>query len=707
MSKKVEGVTAVVQLAISMLLVFLSYGVISSFRPYADEEDNTLGLLCQVEIFVLLIGAMIANQDPTNGLVDYLMTGLIFIIITWALATEGELLDGWAEYLGYGEEPEVRPSRREFIKPALRAIIDSVLKVIGFFLRGLDKAGGVQDQDEVRQQTRRQRAEKHPELGRRHRISSWKNSNTFKEGEFAGLEEEVDGEGGNHVEKIDRLTRRGGDDEDDNYLSSSALGKGKGKFSGNVDINAFLHPESAGITLTLGDLRRSASKSAQGTAKSLAALMRAIKSSMEASLSEQAANWPLLTPRGQHLTNPYKADISHVEACAMLDESAAEVFEAQHELRGIAFLAGGGATQDAMSSLGVSRPQNAQEWKELVSLSVQTTMATAKSLRVLKRVLASLPVDEDDTDIAGMRAAQLAGAFGGLISELGVSANATATTLRGLLSLAVAAGAAARFAPWHVSPDGDSLSGTDRSPASTPQSSGRGNAKANRPGASGRRLTLDERLAAAQKKQQAGPLVPSFPETLSNPRPLPLERVDTLEERPSWREPGSDRGSEDLSTPAKLRSGSPVGHRSNTHGEDAESEESSKDSPESAKARRARLQQMRSFSTPGLGDILKGQDETTPAESAGKGQDAPTSTPTDLRSSKKASFTMPSDEDFAASKPAPSSHFPRLLKMGSTKDHGKSLPKEQPLAPPMNESPPAPLSSGDKKDKRSRSVLKV
>ena len=150
-----------------------------------------------------------------------------------------------------------------------------------------------------------------------------------------------------------------------------------------------------------------------------------------------------------------------------------------------------------------------------------------------------------------------------------------------------------------------------------------------------------------------------------------------------------------------------MGHRSNTHGEDAESEESSKDSPESAKARRARLQQMRSFSTPGLGDILKGQDETTPAESAGKGQDAPTSTPTDLRSSKKASFTMPSDEDFAASKPAPSSHFPRLLKMGSTKDHGKSLPKEQPLAPPMNESPPAPLSSGDKKDKRSRSVLKV
>ena len=260
-----------------------------------------------------------------------------------------------------------------------------------------------------------------------------------------------------------------------------------------------------------------------------------------------------------------------------------------------------------MSSLGVSRPQNAQEWKELVSLSVQTTMATAKSLRVLKRVLASLPVDEDDTDIAGMRAAQLAGAFGGLISELGVSANATATTLRGLLSLAVAAGAAARFAPWHVSPDGDSLSGTDRSPASTPQSSGRGNAKANRPGASGRRLTLDERLAAAQKKQQAGPLVPSFPETLSNPRPLPLGRVDTLEERPSWREPGSDRGSEDLSTPAKLRSGSPVGHRSNTHGEDAESEESSKDSPESAKARRARLQQMRSFSTPGLGDILKGR----------------------------------------------------------------------------------------------------
>jgi hypothetical protein len=451
-----------------------------------------------------------------------------------------------------------------------------------------------------------------------------------------------------------------------------------------------LHPENAGIQLTLGDLRRSSSKSAQTTAKSLASLMRAIKSSMEASLSSQAAKWPLLTPRGQHLTNPYRSDISQVEARVQLDESASEVFEAQHELRGIAFLAGGGTAQDSVNVSGLARPSNAQEWKELVSLSVNATMTTAKTLRVLKRVLASLPVDEDDTDIAGMRAAQLAGAFGGLISELGVAANATASTLRGLLSLAVAAGASARFAPWYVPPESDAalgLTGTDQSPASTPQSSDRKALKTS-DFTSSRRQSLDARLAAAKRKPAElaeGFHLPSFPTALTKPRELPMPAATTnsshLEERPATGVSARDL-LEETSTPVKLRRISrpsrenPMleddeGDDDEEEGKDGNEAESNKDSPESAKARRARLQQVREFTTPGP----EPERRVTMIE-------AP--------------------EIIPQSKPGSSSQspmFPRVLPgvgRGKTKAANKSW-----------EDPPAPLSSGDKKEKRARGVLKV
>ena len=52
--------------------------------------------------------------------------------------------------------------------------------------------------------------------------------------------------------------------------------------------------------------------------------------------------------------------------------------------------AGGGGAQDPMQISGLGRPQNAQEWKELVQLSVQASMTTATTLRTLLVILTVL-----------------------------------------------------------------------------------------------------------------------------------------------------------------------------------------------------------------------------------------------------------------------------------------------------------------------------
>jgi hypothetical protein len=161
--------------------------------------------------------------------------------------------------------------------------------------------------------------------------------------------------------------------------------------------------------------------------------------------------------------------------------------------------------------------------------------------------------------------------------------------------------------------------------------------------------------------------------------PAATSNFSALEERPTPSASATDF-EEETSTPVKLRR-IPRPSRENPmlrddegddeEGQDGAEAESSKDSPESAKARRARLQQIREFSTPG---------------------------PERERRVKM----IQEPEVIPQSKPSSSSQspmFPRVLPGGGggkTKAANKSW-----------EDPPAPLSSGDKKEKRARSVLKV
>ena len=259
---------------------------------------------------------------------------------------------------------------------------------------------------------------------------------------------------------LDRLTQRDREDSDDDDQEMARVPKGA-KGLVKVDVKTFLNPESAGIKLSLGDLTQSAREASSKTAKSLATLVRAIKQCMEASLASQADNWPLMTPRGQHLTEVYKSEVTYEEAVSQLNNSTKEIFEAYHELRGISFLAGGSAGDVQKNVQGLGRPQNAQEWKLLVATCAQATMSIAKSLRVLKQGLVRLPSDAADIDITGMRASQLEGEFGGVMQEVGVAANSTVLTLRELLSNAVDAGADPRFAPWRQADQETTLEALD------------------------------------------------------------------------------------------------------------------------------------------------------------------------------------------------------------------------------------------------------
>jgi len=745
------------QRAIGMVICFITACILCWFQPYDDPNDTTLALLCQFEVFFCMVTAMVANDAKTSGagdsdLIDYILTLTIGACVGYAMLVEAEIMEGMGEYLfGGGEQPQAR-GKREFIKPILQKSLQLVFDFGKWISKMFDKFNGVKDQAVVREATRRDRAEKHPELAKRHRITSWKQSQTFQQSDFGqaalemeqAAEEGKANEGGGMEAGIGRLSRA---------ITRRTLGDGailegvdlEGKGScANVTIDTILNPHKAGLELTLGDLRKSSSEAAQRTAKSLAALMRATKSNMEASLSSQAALWPLLTPRGQHLTSPYKADVSTEVAREQLDDAASEVFEAQHELRGIAFLAGGGMQNPPINTTGIGHPKNAQEWKELVQLSVQASMTTAASLRTLRRVLSSLPTDQEDADIAGMRAGELATAFDGLISQLGMAAEATAATLRGLLSLSVAAGANPKFAPWYLAPkqelELDMASMTGSSPSSTPQSSARDGASDRKPTGGARRMSLDQRLKAARRRpshaEKSGAItLAGMPSQAQLGKSLPSifglpDDEDSFARPPSQRNSARGRGvgislphaptlpvpqatlehrdfpedmaedSERLSTPVKLRGiqegadedRSPAG--SLTAPSDAD-----KDSPEPAKARRLKRNMTVGFSTPDLLKDDQSDDELTHR----------------LGGIRKASISIAGvhdhDNDEArdpvldypdaslgaeSSKGAASSpKFPKMMRGKSKKGGGEKSP------------PPMPLTSSDKKEKRPRDQKKV
>jgi len=186
------------------------------------------------------------------------------------------------------------------------------------------------------------------------------------------------------------------------------------------------------------------------------------------------------------------------------------VFDAQRELRGIAFLTGAEYQDDAASSGGPKRPENETGWKDLVQSMVKGTMTTAHALRVLQKVLDSSPDESyDSTDALQAMRFPLHQKF---MTELGLSAAAASSSLRNLLSIAVAAGAPPEVAPWSryaqmQSDIGQGVAGGKRreqDEVTESEDSSEASYRPSGPGASGakNRMSLDQRLAQAASSKK-------------------------------------------------------------------------------------------------------------------------------------------------------------------------------------------------------------
>ena len=120
-----------------------------------------------------------------------------------------------------------------------------------------------------------------------------------------------------------------------------------------------------------------------------------------------------------------------------LQSASEEVFEAQRELRGIAFISGAEYRDDASKNRGHAAPKNASEWKELVQKMVNGTLATAHALRLLQKVLYSFPDEEDTTDV--LAAMPQTHPHRKLVTELGLAAAATSSDFAFFLSFSMPA----------------------------------------------------------------------------------------------------------------------------------------------------------------------------------------------------------------------------------------------------------------------------
>lgn len=480
------------QRTLGLIICFFTACLIAGIEPYADKENNLVAMLCQFMIFFCIIAGMVLQVQAGSVVIDIALCGivgsLLFLVVflewlggrTTSYALKQVI--GVEPYKDDAGNPKPRvPSRFDPIKDCLASIYLKMTKgVYRGGIQKLDKAFGIADLDSQVMEERAARKDKHPELEARHRMNSWKADEELMESDFAAeltnLDEDKEMTLDKKVERM--LTRVGGaggargeggggsggggggprgppppggrkPPPPGGGGARSGGGGGAGAWDGGplgmVEVDAFLHPERVGIEIAIGDLKRSASVAAKRAAKSLSNLVAATKGQMEADLKKLAADWPVVTPRGRHLTERYTATGKAADSQESLQGSSTEVFEAQRELRGIAFISGA-EYRDDPKVRGPTKPENAVEWKELVQKVVNGTLATAHSLRLLQKVLDSFPEDNDTTDV--LQAMPQSHPHRKLVTELGLAAAATSSALRNLLSLAVAAGASPDVAPW-------------------------------------------------------------------------------------------------------------------------------------------------------------------------------------------------------------------------------------------------------------------
>ena len=487
-----------------LIVCFLASIIIAQLQPYGEVVDQQLAILCQFQVFFCVIAGQVLEEDPTNVIIDATLTIMLTIITLFAFLVDfldGESMEDMFKLIVFGaDDPESEGAQEVAQKEAqnknkkknkprepkpwdpvfaalvyvLQLVFGTITKFLFAFLRFLDRCLGVVNPTDEMEAEREKRRQLHPELQERHRLDSW-NTTAAKElltGEsaFAAVLDETEAEQADLEEAMDEDNMMSQNDKLDRLLESrgeaygppatgfaavrrgtSGGGGGGGGYGGvgsSREVEAFLNPERVGIEIAIGDLKKSAKAASKRAAKSLSVLVQSVKEHMGHDLKKLAADWPVVTPRGRHLTERYVPTGRSADAKENLEGAAKEVFEVQRELRGIAFLTGA-EMGDPNIPQGRDRPTDAASWKTLVGDMSVRTRETATSLRLLQKVLDTFPDDDDMTNV--LRATPEYHPHRQLITQLGLAAGSCGSNLRLLLSLAVAAGASSDVAPWSAS----------------------------------------------------------------------------------------------------------------------------------------------------------------------------------------------------------------------------------------------------------------
>ena len=158
---------SVEQRAFGMVICFFTTCLLSYFNPYVDQGDNFLAIIAQFEIAIVLICAMVLEAYPGSVAVDILMTGSMAFLGLYTIFLEMNMEIDPAEDMNAAQN--IR-----FIGPVLKKTIQAVKRTGTALHKCVDYVLGVEDQEQVRETTRKSRAVKHPELTQRHRMASWR-----------------------------------------------------------------------------------------------------------------------------------------------------------------------------------------------------------------------------------------------------------------------------------------------------------------------------------------------------------------------------------------------------------------------------------------------------------------------------------------------------------------------------------------------------
>ena len=82
---------SIAQMTYGLLVCFVTFGIYSTLAPYVSDSDDRLSQLCQAQIFVVLLSAIVMRFDSTDSTernMDVLLSVMLFGPIVFASLAE-------------------------------------------------------------------------------------------------------------------------------------------------------------------------------------------------------------------------------------------------------------------------------------------------------------------------------------------------------------------------------------------------------------------------------------------------------------------------------------------------------------------------------------------------------------------------------------------------------------------------------------------